>query len=27
VWFTPKVDDADPCEKLRKATETETIGK
>src|SRR2546429_67817 len=27
VWFTPKVDDADPCEKLKKATETETIGK
>ena len=27
VWFTPRVDDGDPCEKLRKATETETIGK
>jgi len=27
VWFTPKVDDADPCEKLKKATETETNGK
>src|SRR6266850_1461207 len=27
VWFTPKVDDGDPCEKLKKATETETIGK
>jgi uncharacterized iron-regulated protein len=27
VWFTPRVDAADPCEKLRKATETETIGK
>jgi len=27
VWFTPKVDDADPCEKLKKSTETETIGK
>ena len=27
VWFTPKVDDADPCEKLKKATETETTGK
>jgi uncharacterized iron-regulated protein len=24
VWFTPKVDDADPCEKLKMATETET---
>ena len=27
VWFTPKVDDADPCEKLKKATETETTPK
>jgi uncharacterized iron-regulated protein len=27
VWFTPKIDDADPCEKLKKATETETNGK
>ena len=27
VWFTPKVDEADPCEKLKKATETETTGK
>jgi uncharacterized iron-regulated protein len=27
VWFTPKVDEADPCEKLKKSTETETIGK
>ena len=27
VWFTPKVDDADPCEKLKKAVETETPGK
>ena len=27
VWFTPKVDDADPCEKLKKAMETETPGK
>jgi uncharacterized iron-regulated protein len=27
VWFTPKADEADPCEKLKKATETETIGK
>jgi uncharacterized iron-regulated protein len=27
VWFTPKADDADPCEKLKKSTETETIGK
>jgi uncharacterized iron-regulated protein len=27
VWFTPKVDEGDPCEKLKKATETETIGK
>jgi len=25
VWFTPKVDEADPCEKLK--TSTETIGK
>ncbi len=24
VWFTPKVDDADPCEKLKKSNETET---
>jgi uncharacterized iron-regulated protein len=23
VWFTPKIDEADPCEKLKKATETE----
>ena len=27
VWFTPKVDDGDPCEKLKKSTDTETIGK
>jgi uncharacterized iron-regulated protein len=27
VWFTPKIDEADPCEKLKKSTETETIGK
>jgi uncharacterized iron-regulated protein len=27
VWFTPKADDADPCEKLKKSTDTETIGK
>ena len=27
VWFTPKVDGGDPCEKLKKSTETETIGK
>jgi len=27
VWFTPKVDEADPCEKLKKSTDTETIGK
>jgi uncharacterized iron-regulated protein len=27
VWFTPRVDDGDPCEKLRKATESETTGK
>jgi uncharacterized iron-regulated protein len=27
VWFTPKVDEADPCEKLKKATETEKPGK
>jgi len=27
LWFTPKVDDADPCEKLKKAMETETPGK
>ena len=27
VWFTPKVDEADPCEKLKKAMETETPGK
>ncbi|MGH7345804.1 MAG: ChaN family lipoprotein, partial [Candidatus Rokuibacteriota bacterium] len=27
VWFTPKVDDDDPCEKLRKSTETEKIGR
>src|SRR5262245_7608198 len=24
VWFTPKIDEADPCEKLKKSTETET---
>jgi uncharacterized iron-regulated protein len=27
VWFTPRVDDGDPCEKLKKATETETTPK
>jgi uncharacterized iron-regulated protein len=27
VWFTPKVDADDPCEKLKKATETETTPK
>jgi len=27
IWFTPKIDEADPCEKLKKSTETETIGK
>jgi uncharacterized iron-regulated protein len=27
VWFTPKIDEADPCEKLKKSTETEKIGK
>ena len=24
VWFTPRIDEADPCERLKKATETET---
>ena len=27
VWFTPKADDDDPCAKLKKSTDTETIGK
>jgi uncharacterized iron-regulated protein len=27
VWFTPKVDDDDPCEKLKKSTETEKSGR